>query len=445
MTVGKIHQHSEDSVASQLDLFAVPFTQTSVLDGQTVEIGPIRDSPNSQLEFEIEGSEDNYIDLQNVFIAVQCKVKTASGANLPADHHNVKVVPVNNFLHSIFSVLSISVNGQEIEYESSYPFKSYMESLVNMGSAAKKTHMATSLWIQDKTGVIDTANIVPDDHKTDLENRAKHIVGSKTLDLMGRLHSSLFHQQRYLLPKCSLRIKLLRSDPSFCLIKTDADDPNQYKVDITKCDLLVRKVKVHPSIVASHNSLLLSKNSVKYPLNKVETQMFSISQGKQSERINVLINRQQPKRLLFALVDHEAKNGNYLKDPFNFAHFNLSSIVLNIDGHPVPNKPIRLDYDDGIYTQAYLNLATVSGKAFSDEDNAITRSMFPNGYAIYAFDLTGDQCEGFGVHLIRNCSITLELTFKKALDKTVSLFCYSELDDLLEIDNSRTVTRISRV
>lgn len=444
MSLGKIHHQSDDSVASQLDLFAVPYTQTSVLDGETVEIGPIRDSPNSQLEFEIEGSSDNYIDLQNLFISVQCKVKSAAGATLPADPHEVKVVPVNNFLHSIFSVMSISINGQEIEYEPNYPYRAYIESLVNMGKGAKTTHMECSLWIQDKAGVIDSSEI-EESNKADLDKRAELIANSKTVDMMGQLHSSLFHQQRYLPPMCTLRIKLLRSDPSFCLLRRPATDTGQYRVDIQRCDLLVRKVKIHPSVVTSHNSLLTSKTTMKYPINKVETQMFSISQGKQSERVNVIINRQQPKRLLFAFIDHEGKNGHYNKNPYKFAHFNLSSINLNLDGHPVPNKPIRLDFDDGIYTQAYLNLTLVSGKALSSEDNAITRSMFAKGYAIYAFDLTGDLCEGGGTHLIKNSTITLEITFKQALTQTISLLMYSELDDLLEIDNSRVVTRLNRL
>lgn len=87
----------------------------------------------------------------------------------------------------------------------------------------------------------------------------------------------------------------------------------------------------------------------------------------------------------------------------------------------------------------------MSGKGFSDEDNAISREMFAAGHAIYAFDLTGDLCEGGGTHLIKNSTVTLEMTFKQALDRTVSLVMYAELDDLLEIDNSRVVTRTSRL
>jgi len=306
-----------------------------------------------------------------------------------------------------------------------------------MGDGAKKSHMECELWFADSTGVIDTEHIVAK-HNLDIANRKNLIAGSKNIDLVGRLHSSLFNQQRYLLPSCSLRIKLLRSDASFCLMKTRADDAKEYKVEIIKA-------KIHPSVVASHNSMLTNNQTVKYPINKVETQMFSISQGKQSERINVLINRQQPKRLLFGLIDHEAKNGSYLKDPFNFQHFNLSSISLTVDGHPVPNKPLRMDFDSGIYSQAYLYLAMCTGKAFNDEDHGITRKMFANGYALYGFDLTGDQCEGGGVHLIKNNSITLELTFKAPLPKTISVFMYAEFDDLLEINNSRVVTRISRL
>ena len=443
MSFSKLHKDSNDSASSQLDLFATPFTQTSILNGDWVELGPIRDSTNGPLEFEIESTDDQYLDLQNTLITLQCKVLKSNGAAL-GEGNGLTIMPSTYFLHSLFSTVSVTINGHEVEYESNYPYRAYLESLVNYGAEAKRTHLSMSLWHDDKGGVIDTDGIV-DGNKALFKPRKDLVAKSRTLDMIGRFHSDLFHQHKYLPPSCKVSVKLIRSDPKFCLQKTASNDNDEYKVDIIRCELLVRKVKVNPGVITKHNELLASGVGMKYPTKRIQTQFFSISQGKQSERLNLILNRQQPKRLLISLVDHTAKNGSYTTNPFNFKHFHLSSIGLVVDGHPVPNKPIRLDFDNNLYTRAYANLLLASGKAFVDEDNSITTAEFANGFAIYAFDLTGDLCEGEGVHLVKQSTTSLELDFKKALEQTISVFVYSEYDDLLEIDRNRIVTRASKV
>ena len=317
-----------------------------------------------------------------------------------------------------------------------------MEALVNYGSGAKKTHLGTSYWFSDNLNALDTDQLT-EGHRAQLNARKSVISGSKTIDMTGNLHSDFFKQHKYIIPSCNLRIKLLRSDPKFCLLKT-ADDDKDYRVDITKCDLLLRKVKVNPSVATNINSLLLKGEKVLYPLSKVETQFFSISPGRLSERINLLISRQEPKRIVFGFQKHSAKNGNYLESGVSFKTCNVASLWLLINGHPVPNKPLRLDYDTGEYIQAYTYFQMTVGKTLSNEDNGITREQYANGFAMYGFDLTADLCEGSDVHLLKNSTIALEVTFKRALQDTLSLFVYTEGDDMLEINNSRVVTRLSK-
>lgn len=443
MALSKLHSDSDDSVLSQLDLFATPFTQTSVISGDWEEIGPIRDSTQGPVEFEVEGNEDQYLDLQNSILLVKAKVTKADGSALDADIANVSVVPGENFLHSLFSTVSISLNGHEVEHETNYPYRAYMETLVNFGYGAKSSHLGTSYWFQDDINALDTSQLT-NDHRVDLNSRRAIISGSKIVDMAGSLHSEIFRQHKYLAPTCSLRIKLLRTDPKFCLLKTADDDDNNYKIDIVKCDLLIRKVRVNPSVATSHNTLMTKGEEIKYPINKVETQFFSITPGRQSERINLIINRQEPKRILLSLVEHTAKNGSYTQSPFAFKHFNLNSICLTVNGRSVPNKPLRIDYNTGEYVQAYMYFQMSVGKALSDEGNHINRKQYANGFTVYAFDLTGDLCEGSDVHLIKNTTTTLELSFKEPLAKTVSLFMYAEEDDIIQISNSRIVTRASK-
>ena len=92
--------------------------------------------------------------------------------------------------------------------------------------------------------------------------------------------------------------------------------------------------------------------------------------------------------------------------------------MLDVDGFPIPSKPIQTDFDNNIFTKAFFNLGKVAQKTKCDFDHGMARDMFSKGYAIYAFDLTPDECNGDGVHLIRNQSVTIEATFKAPLTET---------------------------
>jgi hypothetical protein len=296
------------------------------------------------------------------------------------------------------------------------------------------------LWIENSTGVVDKTDITAGD--VNITARKALISKSKTLDMVGKINLGFNAQDRLLIPGSTLKLRLTRSDPSFCLIKTAADATN-YKIVIEKCELILTQVKVHPSIVTAHNSLHLAGNTVKYPLNKTHSQMFTIPAGMTSHRINVLINQQKPKRIFIAFLNHLAKNGHYDYDPFKFQHFSTNSINLEIDGHPFSTKPIKMNFAQGKYIIPYFNLARATGKAFTDQDHGISLDQYKNGYTVFGFDLTPDHCEGGGVHLIRNCSIVLDVSFQQALTNTISVFMYAERDDLIEIDHNRSIHRLS--
>lgn len=97
-----IHSHSTVCLKSELYLFALPPTQTSVEKGQWVEFYPlasIRDG-TSPLEFRISGNSEEYIDLSMTQLYVKVKIVMSYGSPLPDKE---PVCPINLFLHSLFS------------------------------------------------------------------------------------------------------------------------------------------------------------------------------------------------------------------------------------------------------------------------------------------------------------------------------------------------------
>ena len=96
-----IHEQSHECAKSELDIFAVPPTQTSVEKGALVPYQPIASiTDGGPIEFYIPGAGDEYIDLAQTQLYVRAKITNADGTNLEAA---APVGPANLFLHSLFN------------------------------------------------------------------------------------------------------------------------------------------------------------------------------------------------------------------------------------------------------------------------------------------------------------------------------------------------------
>ena len=86
--------------------------------------------------------------------------------------------------------------------------------------------------------------------KAGLARRRQHIVGSRVVDMMGRLHVDLFMQDPFLLNGVTVRVRLVRSKDSFSLMAGGANP--DYKVCIVDAVLFVRKAILSPTVQIAH-------------------------------------------------------------------------------------------------------------------------------------------------------------------------------------------------
>ena len=194
-----IHEGSCECTKSELDLFSVPPTQTSIESGLFVEYRPISSlADGAPIEFEIVSSGDDYIDFANSYLHIKVKIQRADGTVLDAAD---TVGPVNNFLHSLFSQVDVSLNGTLITNSTNtYAYRAYLENLLTYGPAAKESQLTAALFYKDDAGKMDKDNplaAAAADRNEGLTTRAIFTARSKELDLIGRIHSDIFSQQRY--------------------------------------------------------------------------------------------------------------------------------------------------------------------------------------------------------------------------------------------------------
>ena len=96
-----VHESSCECMKSELDLFSVPPTQTSIENGTWVEYHPISTITNGALiEFDVSSSGEDYMDFANSYLYVRAKLQRANGDDMENDD---QVGPVNHFLHSFLT------------------------------------------------------------------------------------------------------------------------------------------------------------------------------------------------------------------------------------------------------------------------------------------------------------------------------------------------------
>jgi hypothetical protein len=428
-----VHEQSCECTKSELDLFSVPPTQTSIENGSWVEYHPLTAvDDGSPIEFDISGTGEDYIDFANSVIAVKVKITQANGNNLAND---AVVGPVNLFLHSLFSQVDISLNGTQITSSTNtYPYRAMIETLLSYGEDAKKTQLTSALFYKDQAGRMDSVDFAEANRNGGLYKRASFAANSRVIDMIGRLHSDLCFQERYLLNEVGVKIKLTRSKDAFCIMSANA-----HKVKIMSAVLYVRKVKLSPSVFLAH-AKTLENGTAKYPIRRVVCKSFTVPRGFMDVSHEKLFSGQLPTRIVVGLVNNAALNGSFDRNPFNFEHFNMSELSLYLDGQQqYAMKPIETDYAHGQYIRAFNTLFTGTGKIFRDEGLFIDREEYYRGYALYAFDLTADLGEDDHFNLARQGSVRLVLKFTDALAVTVSVVAYAEFENVIEIDRNRNV------
>ncbi len=427
-----LSKNSMECAKSELDLFAVPPTQTSIESARIVEYNSVTQANDGPLHFVVVGVEGEYVDLSQTYIYVKAKITTAKGDDITQE--NI-VGPSNLLLHTMFSQVDVSVRNQKITNSvNTYPYRCMFETLLNYGSDAKESHLTSALFYKDTAGQMNSialkdANI----NKGFIKRREKTVKGE--FELYGRLHVDLFFQDRYLIDQVDLDLKLHKSRDSFVLM---SDGKIEYKIQFTKTILYVRQVKISNDVLLAH-AKVLEGATIKYPMKRVETKAIVLSSGIHSKTLESVSTGRLPNRLVFGFVDCDSYNGNYKKNCFNFDHYNLNEVRVTVNGQDAPYSPLSLDFKTNLYTRGYYSLFTGIDRAPLDVGNSISMDEYANGYTLFAFDLTPDMCNSDHLNLIRSGNVRIELKFGEALAAAICCIVYMEYESIMEINKARNV------
>lgn len=417
---------------SALDLFVEPAVSASVDRTIWCTYQPLSSLESGPIEFYCAGSDNEYLDLSKTCLQLKAKVVHGDGSSLLATDD---VSTTNLFLHSLFSKVDVFLNDVPVtDSIPTYPFKAYLQTLVNYGSDAKGSQLITQMYHKDPITTVAAMQV--DGHG--YVKRKSAIALSKSVELLGRLHVDLFNQERYMLNNVSMKVSLNRASTAFALISTAANA--SFKIVIEAATLFVRKVKIAPSVLLTHAKVLHDGAPALYPINQTVLKNFSIAQGLQDvSRENIWLNK-LPVRMLVCFVETSAFTGAYAKNPYNFAHYELNHLAFYLDGEQIPARAFTPDFERKHYTREYLSTFATTDLLGRDKGFCVDYTDFRKGNAIFAVDLTSDETSGAShFELPRNGNLSISIKFKNPLPTNVTCLMLAEFETLVTVDKNRQV------
>ncbi|XP_043363062.1 uncharacterized protein F54H12.2-like [Dermochelys coriacea] len=313
---------------------------------------------------------------------VCCKTVKGDGNELTKD---AEVGLVNYLVASIFSQLDV-MQGDHLVSQSNncYSYRSFIESVLSYSDDTLASQFSIGLFYKD----------TPKHEEMELDGgnlgfvwRAKLTALSRTIELLGHLHRDLFFQEKLLLNGVDVKIKLMCSEDTFCLMGSAAEG---FKLLIVSAFLFVKKVRVAPGVCLGHAEALLTANA-KYPVDHVGMKAFSIPASSRVSKQENLFLGQLPKTLVLGFVDNDAFSGSYAKNPFHFKHYDINFVAWYVDGEHIPTKPLQPDSKARHCMREYMNLVQMAGKHMKDHFLLINHEEFEQGYTLFTFDLSPNQ------------------------------------------------------
>lgn len=421
----------------ELSLFASPTNQVAVEKVYFTEARPISSIgvSDTPIEIVVSGSGAEYIDLKRSKFYVKARILKADGTALAEEE---KTGIVNLPLQSMFSQMDVYLNNKLVSFNTNnYPWKAYLKTILFSGKDDLKSQKQSELFYKDE-GKMDDANAY-NGGNAGLVLRYGFTEQSKTFELEGNLKEDIFDLDKYLINGVDIYIKLFRSSTPFVVMS--AESSAAYKLELLDVVFKVAKVRVDPGVLLNHSKQIES-TPVKYTISRNELKMNTIPKGSTEFYWDNIFPQAVPDRIVVALVDQKAVNGDYSANPFNFEHMGVTDVGIYVNGESVPGRPLKTDFSAGQYVAAYTRLFEASEKWNSDAGLDISRENFGSGYSLFVFTI--DPC-GFGeeyLNLIRRGNTRLELKFKEATTKAANALVFATFSSLLEVDKSRDINYI---
>lgn len=421
---------------SELDLYYVPPTQTAIEEGHYDDILPHSSYATADnIRFDIPGDSTHYANLAETELYILGRIMVKGSPELGIESQ-VKLGPVNNFLHSLFSQVNINISNQNVEISnSSYSIRSYLENLISFNKVEKPSILAGDLFEKDDFGEFDNFTIEASTSgnankvNSGYLKRREKFLNARQVQLQGKLHCDLFTMNHLMVNSTSISIVLKKNEPKFYLM--GEPELKNYVFVYDDCFLRIRRQVISPSVMSALSGLN-EEFTFKYPIKRVVIKSFVIPETSVKVTLPKICEGILPRRIVIGFLKTEAYDGSYAYSPFNFENLGIKTMFLKVNSKSLPNtNGLKFDFTNNLYLDGYKSISKLS------KDLDITFAEYKSGYTLFSFDLNPDISSSTHYSPLSDGVIDLEFTKEKAHSLSYTCICYLESDNIIQLNKHR--------
>ena len=419
-----------------------------------------------KIQFSWSGSGDRWLDLHNTFLYFTYMIRDSAGNPIrPAadptgqptgNNFNdmAKVLPVNGISYALFKDVRVELNKQFVDSGNMmYAHQADLEVRLDYSKHVKEGHL-NMMGFSEETRAFDDLREadIPfdkayngkdfDEQYRPLMRRFKRTAASRKHEVVGRIHSPLFEQTKYIPPGIEVRVTFDRNDHKFVLLTKQSEE---YTITIDEFRILARKVTTDRSLTTDVERVGYTGTPLVFPLRRPRLETYSVLQGSLDlGRTNILNGEKElPRRIIVGLLDYEAFFGNYGKDPFNYQHFKINSVGLRVGGQERPLPIIKTDFKPGSskYSLALMSLLQAADKLYEDEELGIDMDNYTSRNTLFGFNMTALSLPHGVCYEEGEPGQTLDLilTLEESRAAGTQVIIYAEYDSELHIKEGRVL------
>ena len=144
-------------------------------------------------------------------------------------------------------------------------YKAQIETLLSYGTAAKETHLKSSLYFKDEAGCEDENKTASSSETSGYLMRKALVTESKKFNVVSQLHLDFLNCPKLLPPGCNLKLYLTRQNDEFSIMA----EKGKYKINIIDLQLSYRKIKISSVTASIHNNKFKNGGIAIYPFHQV--------------------------------------------------------------------------------------------------------------------------------------------------------------------------------
>jgi hypothetical protein len=375
---------------------------------------------DSSLHFHVANNGSTYIDLSKSKLVMKVKIVRKDGVAMK----NTDIVSTANIpIHAMWRRMEFFLRDKLVSgSDTMYPYKAYIDCITKITEQEQKTGGGAMLYYKDTPPFFDDIATTLSDMKNEgFKSRYVAFMNGRTVELIDTPKLDFFNSDKLVINGVPMDLKLFPSSSEFVLLSKN----NDYEMKLIECSFRVCHVQVNPDIVLAHSEIMSEGTVAEYPFAYSDMKSYTIPPGLSSFSVDNMWLDRVPTNVVLAFVNSDSYNGKIDKNPFRLDNNNTQQVALYVNGTPVPNRPIEANFDQRIFTDAYLRLG--------EKKQNLSKYEFGYGYTLFNMKIRAKDTIGARGYT------RMEIKFGTPLPAAVVLLMYATFDKKLTISKVRGV------